>query len=767
MQFKTLNTILSVLFLTTLIQSSPIDEEKNISDTVEEEKEEEVTVTVEEEIPLAAKAPASLPELDYSIFPTEECLTDECYEISKRVLKNIDLSVDPCDDFYQFTCGGWIRDHPLQDGEDYINGKKLTSIENVEMIRRLLKEEYHPNDQYTPEEQALDEATFHKLKNVYNTCMDVDSINAKGSQPMLDLFHRLRIFENREKYASVEGFTNLIASVHGIGVPFLFEGSCVLPKNSNQYDFAIIENSSRMAVNLIKHPKEYKQYIHDTLQLVFHGIGGRRDMDAMTEAIVNLENELYQATKNVNKVKKVNNGAMSIRELNEKYPLIDWQVYVQSSFSNYHQNVTVTPDTVILNYQPHYFEALDKVLAKFSIDELVYYVEWSILRSFISYLSDDIRQPGNAYLVAIGSTVAEPLPREEFCELKLDEMMGFIVGKYFAERIFNEEAKTHASNTITYIKQAMINRIPQMAWLDDQTKEHAIEKVLKMTDRIGYPDYLMDPEKLAKEFEDFSTSPDDYFTNMINYDYYSKSKNIRLYQTEFTTDSWKFTPQTINASYQMTDNSINLPAGIFQSPYYRPSDPDYMNYGSIGMVAGHELTHGFDNNGRKYDADGKRKNWWTEESSNKFVELSQCFIEQYSEFSITLDDGTEVHCDGEKALAENLADNGGIARSYEAWLLSLDYAQKHQQPELIAQHNPLLPGLSDVFNYEQLFYISYGQGWCVNATPDYIAHQMQANVHSPAKFRVNGVVMNSEHFARVFHCPVNSPMNPKDKCSIW
>ncbi|ORX64409.1 zincin [Anaeromyces robustus] len=307
----------------------------------------------------------------------------------------------------------------------------------------------------------------------------------------------------------------------------------------------------------------------------------------------------------------------------------------------------------------------------------------------------------------------------------------------------------------------MINRIPQMKWLDDKTKEYAIKKVVKMTDNIGYPDYIMNPEKLSEDYEGFETTPNDYFTNMINFDSFSFGKNLKLFKQQYDNDRWHMTPQTINAYYYLLNNSMNFPAGIFQSPFYHSNDPDYLNYGSIGMVIGHELTHAFDNNGKNYDEDGKFSNWWSDSSLKKFEELSQCFINQYSKFYITDKYGRKYYVNGKNTLGENLADNGGLARAYEAWKISIS-----KDPEHAVERNKALPGLSD-YSYDQLFYISFGQGWCINATPEYVISKIENDVHSPAQFRVNGVVSNSEHFAKTFNCQKNAPMNPNNKCLIW
>ena len=589
--------------------------------------------------------------------------------------------------------------------------------------------------------------------------MDIDTINKKSNKPILNLLHELEIYENKNTYNTVKGLTNLIINLHNRSIPIFFDISNIIV-DSDLYQFSISENGSNINNEEFDFfDTKYRKYVNDTLELIFKK-AKNRNIVAMTNTIVNFEYQLSTIH-----FKSNNKQQMTIKELSEKYSYIDWMTYIKKIFKHHKINEKINLETTIYNSSPEYFAALDNIISKFSKKELAYYAEWFVIRNFINYLSDDIKKPNDDFEFEHFGRHPREMTRIDFCDEKIDNMMGMPLGKYFADIVFTDKVKEDANHTISNIKQAMINRIPQLYWLDEEAKDEAIEKVLNIVDRIGLPEYLSDPKQLNEKYNSLKTSSSDYFTNMINYDFYSLNKNMKLYKTKYEDETWFFTPQSLNAYYDITDNSMNFPVGIFQDPNYHAPDPDYMNYGSIGMVVGHELSHAFDIYGRIFDANLNFRDWWSVESSDKFDELSQCFIKQYSKFHAIDENNSEIYIDGYETLNENLADNGGIARAFEAWKISVEN-DLNIDPQLVKEHNPLLPGLSK-YTYEQLFYIAFGQEWCSNASIKYITNQIYKDEHSPSKFRVNGVVMNSEHFARVFNCPINSPMNPKEKCTLW
>jgi len=266
---------------------------------------------------------------------------------------------------------------------------------------------------------------------------------------------------------------------------------------------------------------------------------------------------------------------------------------------------------------------------------------------------------------------------------------------------------------------------------------------------------------LEKDYEGFEIDSEFLFNTIVNSEISLARKRIKKLDETVDDSEWNMTPQTVNAYYYPMDNSINFPAAIFQLPFFSANQPDYLNYGAIGSIAGHELTHAFDSSGSLFDANGVLNNWWTNSTYYEFDNLSKCFIDQYNQYKLIGSEGKEFNLNGKLTLNENLADNGGLSRSFEAWKLS-----SIKDPKKFSERNKALPGLSD-FTPEQLFYIAFGQSFCEKNTPELLEMLNETDPHSPGQYRIIGSVSNNEHFAKTFNCPKNSPMNPEKKCLIW
>jgi len=338
--------------------------------------------------------------------------------------------------------------------------------------------------------------------------------------------------------------------------------------------------------------------------------------------------------------------------------------------------------------------------------------------------------------------------------------MPLAISKYYVEIIFPDNIKSETMNMVENIRNSMINRIQKLEWLDESTRKFAIEKVLAIKYILGYPDIIMDVEKIYNEYkllEYVSENPLSIALSIIIFGLKEEYNSLFVKDINDIIKSYEFIPPyEVNAYYSAKDNTMNFPASILQSPYFDVNQPDYLNYGGVGSVMGHELTHAFDDNGKNYDAIGQKVNWWTDNDNDEFTEFSQCFIDQYNEYTFEFE-GKKYNVNGKHTLGENLADSGGLDRAYEAWKNSLE-----NQPERAQERNMLLPGLSD-YSMEQLFFIAYGHTRCEVG----ISKLLIEDVHSPGRYRVNGVVSNNERFAKAFNCPVKSKLNPEQKCGLW
>jgi len=337
--------------------------------------------------------------------------------------------------------------------------------------------------------------------------------------------------------------------------------------------------------------------------------------------------------------------------------------------------------------------------------------------------------------------------------------MGMALGRFFVDEVFDNNSRKMAEDLLGNIKEVLKERIPKMSWIDKQSSKLAIEKVEAINPKIGYPDFIMDPIKLDEKYKGLEIVNNDFFTNMVN----SSKHDVRriLMEVNKPTDksTWEMTPLIANAYYHPVNGEICFPAGILRDPFFSSTNPSYINYGAIGAVMGHEITHAFDNNGKDYDKNGKLSNWWTNSTTEEFNKLTQCYIEQYGNYTVDGTDGIKLNINGKLTLGENLADNGGLARSYDAYKRSLSKKKSEN-------NNQLLPNLTK-YSKDQLFYISYGQTFCSKFRPEYHINQVHSDPHSPNKVRINGPLSNSKEFAKTFKCKSNSPMNPEKKCSMY
>lgn len=300
------------------------------------------------------------------------------------------------------------------------------------------------------------------------------------------------------------------------------------------------------------------------------------------------------------------------------------------------------------------------------------------------------------------------------------------------------------------IRKAFIDALPSISWMSDGTRKVAAEKANAIHDQIGYPNFILNETELTGFYSNFSVNQSYYFINVIARRIYAMRVNLDQLGKPFNKNRWSMSPPTVNAYYSSNKNQIVFPAGILQSPFYNKNYPRVLNYGGIGAVIGHELTHGFDNNGRRFNKDGDLAHWWSDADIAKFTQLTQCFINQYGKFKYF-----GLHVNGKLTLGENIADNGGIGQAYRAYHAYV----KANGPE------PTLPGVP--LTNDQLFFVAFARVWCGKETARSGISLVLTNPHSPHKYRVLGTLRNSKDFAKAFNCPAGSPMNPTNKCKIW
>ncbi|KAI9254860.1 hypothetical protein BY458DRAFT_442500 [Sporodiniella umbellata] len=423
------------------------------------------------------------------------------------------------------------------------------------------------------------------------------------------------------------------------------------------------------------------------------------------------------------------------------------------------------PSQIIVT-SPHYLGNVSRLMREESSEDLEGFLVWKAVHAYASALGEPIRGPIRRLSAKlIGADPKTIRPRWDTCLDEVNQSVGFLVGRYYVlDKFGGDAAKEYADAFVKSIKDVFVKRLPALPWLDSITRERAENKVNTLIRKIGYPDAspdVMSPHSLLVYYQRLALAENDYFGNYLNSREWAIQEEWNTLGKAPEKKIWLMNPQEVNAYYNPSFNEIVFPAGILQNPFFGSNYPDYLNYGGIGVVVGHELTHGFDNNGRHFDADGKLTQWWTDETSAKFDEKANCFVKQYGNFSMTDETGKQIYVNGKLTLGENLADNGGLRESYLAWKQQYDSDRENKK-----YNNVRLPGL-DHLTPEQLFFVGFGRIWCNKATPAQAKKGVLTDEHSPPKWRVNGAIQNSQHFADVYKCPVGSPMNPAHKCELW
>ncbi|KAH8041681.1 hypothetical protein HPB51_017483 [Rhipicephalus microplus] len=410
----------------------------------------------------------------------------------------------------------------------------------------------------------------------------------------------------------------------------------------------------------------------------------------------------------------------------------------------------IPPTEEVVIYAPRYIKQMSHLLHSTPKRVVANYILWRFISKLVGSLDKRFVDKQQEYYGAIYGTQSTP-PRWKSCTLLVNKKMGMAVGALFVRRHFNEQSKKKAEEMISDIKAAFLEILTNVDWMDNETREVARKKAEFMTQKIGYPEFISTPEELDKEYE-VEFRPDTYFENIIKSLRHTALKIATKLRNSVDKNEWVTYPAVVNAFYTRSKNFISFPAGVLQPPLYHHHYPKSVNYGGIGVVIGHEITHGFDDKGRQFDQYGNLKQWWKPEALKLFHSKAQCMIDQYSRYVLP---EVNMAVNGVNTQGENIADNGGVKQAFKAYKSSVE----RWGPE------PHLPGLN--LTHAQLFFLTYAQIWCGTTRPEHAVNTIRTGNHSPGRFRVIGVVSNSADFAKAYHCKPGSPMNPIKKCVVW
>lgn len=640
-------------------------------------------------------------------------------------LSALDTSTDPCVNFYQYSCGGWLKNNPIPADQAAWGRFNELAERNRAFLRQIL-EDAAKATQRTPNEQ--------KIGDYYGSCMDEDAINKKGIAVLKPEFDRI------DSITSKNQLTPLIAYLHdrGIGVLFSFYSQADF-KNAKE----VIAQADQGGLSLpdrdyylkddaktVETRNAYVQHVTNMFKLM----GDAPDKAAAeAQAILKIETALAKGA--MDRVER-----RDPEKVYHKLSKEQWQALTPAlSWSRYLTDVDA-PRLASLNVaNPDFFKALNAELETVNLDDLKTYFRWQLVHSQAEYLPKPFVDENFAFYGRTLTGAQELRPRWKRCVSAADGDLGEALGQVYVEKHFPPEAKERTLRMVKALEDALGRDIQGLDWMSDATKKQALVKLAAIQNKIGYPSKWRDYSALK-------IVRGDALGNSLRANQFEVRRQLNKIGKPLDKQEWQMTPPTVNAYYDVLDNDINFPAGILQPPFFDFKADDAVNFGAIGAVIGHELTHGFDDQGAKFDAEGNLKDWWTAEDEKKFKERTQCIVDEYDGF-VAVDD---VHVRGKLTLGENTADNGGLRIALMALL-----ASGHPAPKI------------DNYSPEQRFFIGWGQVWCQNVRPEMARLRALNNEHAPNEFRVNGVVGNMPEFEKAWGCKAGQPMVRQNACHVW
>ncbi|KAG9198389.1 hypothetical protein G6514_010233 [Epicoccum nigrum] len=699
---------------------------------------------------LGATAAAGM--LYYSIPEASEIL----YNLSPNYKE-----LDPCTDFEELVCGGWRDRHDLRpDQGDAFTGTIMN--ENSELLLRHILEAPYPKDsqvgffsdkgelihsyfspmQLGANEKSADEENFDKMKAVYDACLDEDKIKSLGAKPLLKVLEEIKQAYPEGDAASLlaqYGVTGLIAT--GTGADDR-DPDTVVVSVAAPYSFGLPSKERYEDEKLVK---KYRDVTVEVLLALYP--------DAKEESfskVVDFEKQLAAASPSEEDREDVTKyyNPMALEDANKLAPEVDLKGLLHELAPK-----DVSVDRVIV-MAPEYQSKLSSILKDTDSEVVMNYFLWKAIQSFSSYIEADELKPYKRFLNELAGKDPDTTPeRWRKCVGHVDDGVGWILSRFFIEKAFSADAKKFGDTIITDIKTEFAKKLQATKWMDKATTALAINKVHNIIQKIGYPTKspnIMDPPSLEKYYDSVNVSSDTFLQNALSVRRFAIDDEWSALGKPVDRDQWGMTASTVNAYYNPPGNEIVFPAGIMQFPVFDVNVPAYMSYGAFGSVAGHELSHAFDSTGRHYDQNGNYTDWWTNSTVSAFKDRAECFVDQYSQFSVPGPDDKPLHVNGRLTLGENIADAGGLSASYQAWRRR---ARKHPNQDL--------PGLEH-FTQDQLFFVTYSNWWCGKSRKEYAISRIYTDPHAPKWARILGTMANSREFKESFQCKEKKPT-----CQLW
>jgi endothelin-converting enzyme/putative endopeptidase len=645
----------------------------------------------------------------------------------------MDRSADPCVDFYQYTCGGWVKNNPLPaDQASWSVYGKLTD-ENRRFLWGILQQDQEPRADRTPVQQ--------KIGDYFAACMDEAAIEGRGAAPLkpsldavdaMPTIHELAPVVARLQLALTDGYASHV--LFGFGedqdfansssvIAFARAGGLGLP--DRDYYTAADARSAELRTKYVAHVARMLELLGDSHEVAAQGAA----------AVMRIESDLASAslTRVEQRDPRKLFHKLTRTQLQALTPSFDWTGFLAAAG---------VPSVATLNVtEPAFYTKLDSELKAVPLADWKTYLRWHLVHAKAHYLSSAFVDEDFDFYSHVLRGVPVNRPRWKRCVSWIDDQLGEALGEEFVRRTFTADTKERARKMTAEIELAMENDLRALTWMGPQTRAQALAKLHSIINKIGYPDKFRDYGPVAITRDDFAGDVERAIT-------FESRRELAKIGKPVDRGEWGMTPPTVNAYYSSQMNDVNFPAGVLQPPLFDPKLDDAPNYGNTGSTIGHELTHGFDDEGRRFDAKGNLRDWWTPRDAAAFESRAQCVVDQYAGYTIVDD----IKINSKLTEGEDVADLGGTILAYAAW-------RHAERSETLASADGLTP--------DQRFFVGFAQWACENERPENLRLNARTNPHSPGIERVNGIVSNMKEFQDAFSCKAGQPMVREQRCRVW
>jgi endothelin-converting enzyme/putative endopeptidase len=645
-------------------------------------------------------------------------------------IPSMDKTADPCVDFYQYTCGGWMKNNPIPADQAAWSVYGKLTVDNQRFLWGILDDVSKKTTGRTPTQQ--------KIGDYFAACMDEPAVEKLGATPLKPALSEIAALKTKKDMATLLAHEHLTTTTGGLlfnfgadqdfadssqVIAFAVAGGLGLPDR----DYYTKEDPKSEEIR-----KKYVQHVQNMLQLLGDAPDAARNEAA---TIMRIETALAKASLTRVEQRDPHNlfHKMDRKQLQALTPSFDFDTYLKVGGICEVNTFNVT--------EPKFFQEVERQLQSTSLDDLKTYLRWHLVSAEAPYLSSNFVKENFDFFSHTLHGVEQLPARWKKCVRLVDAQLGEALGQEFVNRAFSQDMKRRTLDMTKQIEQAMQEDIEQLTWMSPETKKQALEKLHAVVNKIGYPDRWRD-------YSSVEVRRGDFLGNVERGTIFETKRQLAKIGKPLDRGEWGMTPPTVNAYYNPQMNDINFPAGVLQPPLFDPKMDDAPNYGNTGGTIGHELTHGFDDQGRQFDAKGNLRDWWTKEDGAAFEKRAQCVVDQYAQYTIVDD----IKINSKLTEGEDVADLGGLILAYIAWKMQTRGQQLENR---------------DGFTPDQRFFVGYAQWACENERPENLRANAITNEHSPGKYRVNGLVVNMPEFQQAFSCKAGQPMVRENRCRVW